>query len=798
MMRTVRMLLAAAALTFVFGTSAVAGIIEPNFANYLETLGDNDFASAIVYLQDRPDIKAIDEELHAAQAPLEVRYATVVGELKAAAQRSQPSLVSYLGARVSTGTVEGFTPYWIMNLVVISATKAEIQAIAARLDVEAVEGNFEPALIAPVGEPTVDPLLGIGVTNSLKAINADRVWNELGITGAGTLIGGLDTGVDGSHPALAARWRGNFAPASECWRDAFGTSTFPSDFNGHGTHTMGTMTGAGHATGDTVGVSFNALWIANNSIDQGVGSAFDNDVLDAFQWFADPDGNPNTTDDVPDVVQNSWGIDARFGGTYQDCDFRWQAVIENCEAAGVVVTFSAGNEGPTPMTHRSPANIANSATTNFSVGAVDAEAFAFPYPIAGFSSRGPSDCDGVTIKPEVSAPGVNVYSSFPGGVYGRISGTSMAGPHVAGVVALMREANPNADVTTIKTALMNTSRDEGTAGEDNNYGWGVIDAYAAVLAVMVTDTIPPTVTVTSPNGGEVLSVASTFPITWSASDNVGITQSAIFHSSNGGGSYNLVATLTGNPGTYSWTVPNTPSTQNLIRVNVTDQGGNTASDASNAVFTIQAAPGPYIFVQNIDLALVVRGPQTNARATVTVLNQNGQPVGSAQVQSRWSGLSSDSDVFMTNTSGIGTCNSNKVKNPNGCWNYTIDNVVLAGFTFRADLSQLTDVICTGAAKNDGTPVVSSLGVSEASAGRTGSGSTFLLELPEQRHVDFAIYNVSGQRVRTLIDEVVPAGSRSVAWNGRNEAGEAVPSGVYFYRVVAGDEVVGSKVVLLDR
>jgi hypothetical protein len=404
----------------------------------------------------------------------------------------------------------------------------------------------------------------------------------------------------------------------------------------------------------------------------------------------------------------------------------------------------------------------------------------------------------VSIKPEVSAPGVNVYSSFPGGSYGRLSGTSMAGPHVAGVVALMREANPNADVTTIKNALMNTSRDEGSAGEDNTYGRGVIDAYAAVLAVMVTDTTPPTVTVTSPNGGEVLNSGSTFPVTWTASDNIGVTQSAIFHSSNGGGSYNLVATLGGNPGTYNWTVPNTPSTQNLIRVDVADAAGNTASDASNAVFTIQAAPGPYVWVQNIDLALVVRGPHTNARATVFVRNQNGQPVANAQVQSHWSGLSSDSDVFTTNASGVGTCNSDKVRNANGCWNYTIDNVVLAGFTFRSDISQLTDVICTGAAKNDGAPVITSLGVSETSVGRTGSGSTFMLALPEERHVDFAIYNVSGQRVKTLIDDIVSAGSRSVDWNGTNAAGEAVPSGVYFYRVVAGNEAVSNKIVLFDR
>ncbi len=69
---------------------------------------------------------------------------------------------------------------------------------------------------------------------------------------------------------------------------------------------------------------------------------------------------------------------------------------------------------------------------------------------------------------------MDVYSSVPGGGYdGSYSGTSMAGPHVAGVVALMRQANPNLDVDTIKQILMDTARDEGTAGEDNTYGWGI-------------------------------------------------------------------------------------------------------------------------------------------------------------------------------------------------------------------------------------------------------------------------------------------------------------------------------------
>ncbi len=489
-----------------------AGEIEPNFAAYLQTLDNNEFASAIIYLHDRPNIKALDNSLRAENAPLNERHARILSALKEAAQRSQPALVNYLNTRMQEGSVVGYTPYWIMNLVVVSATKTELQMIANRMEVEAIEGNFRATLIESV-DNAFAPTAGIGITNSLIAINANRVWKELGYTGNGRLVANLDTGVDGSHPALADRWRGNWHPWQECWRDALGTGTqFPTDTHGHGTHTMGTICGAGHSTGDTIGVAFEALWIADNSINQGVGPEFDNDVLGAFQWFADPDGNPGTTDDIPDVLQNSWGIDSRFGYDYNDCDYRWQEAIENCEAAGIVVTFSAGNEGPSPQTHRSPANICNTPTVNFSVGAVDCESYSWPYPIAYFSSRGPSDCDGVTIKPEVVGPGVSVYSSYPGGGYVRMSGTSMAGPHVAGVVALMRQANPNVDVQTIKEILMNTARDLGTAGEDNDYGWGIIDAYEAVLAVSITDTTAPEVTVTAPNGGEVLNAGTNYSI----------------------------------------------------------------------------------------------------------------------------------------------------------------------------------------------------------------------------------------------------------------------------------------------
>ena len=96
------------------------------------------------------------------------------------------------------------------------------------------------------------------------------------------------------------------------------------------------------------------------------------------------------------------------------------------------------------------------------------------------SSRGPSDCDRVSIKPEVVAPGYQVKTTYPNSSYVLANGTSFAAPHVAGAVALLRQYNPNAPVDSIKSALMRSAVDRGTIGEDNTFGWGVIDIPAAM------------------------------------------------------------------------------------------------------------------------------------------------------------------------------------------------------------------------------------------------------------------------------------------------------------------------------
>jgi subtilisin family serine protease len=465
--------------------SALAGSFSDGLDRFVAGRSDSESIKVLVTLDQQADIAGLDRMLEERGATLAERHERVISELMDTATRSQSDLIAELTALKAAGKVNGFTPYWITNAIVVNAPISVLRQLAARSDVGKVEVDLVVDAIMPV-----IPAKGLVfdydnanrvITSGLAAINADDVWSLLGVNGAGALVGSIDTGVMGTHPALSANWRGNNGhPVNECWFDALGLGhATPQDTNGHGTHTTGTMVGT-----NDIGVAPGAQWIASNVIAGGTGTTFDNAVIASFQFMADPDGNPATLDDVPDVVQNSWGVNEGFSG-YFDCDSRWWAAIDNCEAAGVCVTFSAGNEGPGSTTLRSPGDRAASPYNCFSVGATDPDA---ANAIASFSSRGPSGCGGAyAMKPEVSAPGVNTYSAYNNGGYTTMSGTSMAGPHVAGVVALMRSANPNVSVNTIKQILMDTAVEvasDGVPGEDNTFGHGLIDAYQAVLQVM--------------------------------------------------------------------------------------------------------------------------------------------------------------------------------------------------------------------------------------------------------------------------------------------------------------------------
>jgi len=355
--------------------------------------------------------------------------------------------------------------YWIVPAYRATLTEADIRVLSLMPGVSRVVPDEPVDLIEPV-ETRVEPTLATTSSSHVQMMNIPYLWAR-GITGLGRLVCSFDTGVESDHPALSGNWRGNHAPLAASWFSTISPTSLPYDKADHGTHTMGTM--VGRAGTDTIGVAPGAEWITAGVIDQGKSlSGTFSDILAAFQWALNPDGNPATTDDVPDVILNSWGVPASL---FTPCDATFFAAIDNVEAAGIVCIFSAGNEGPAVSTLRNPASRASSPLNAFAVGAVDNAKV-----IASFSSRGPGGCGFTQIKPEIVAPGVGIRSAAKDGGYKIMSGTSMAAPFIAGLVALCRQYNPDATVEEIKWAIVNSAEDLGPTGEDNSYGYGLPDA----------------------------------------------------------------------------------------------------------------------------------------------------------------------------------------------------------------------------------------------------------------------------------------------------------------------------------
>ena len=241
--------------------------------------------------------------------------------------------------------------------------------------------------------------------------------------------------------------------------------------------------------------------------------------------------------------------------------------------------------------------------------------------IAWFSNVGPRR-DGV-LKPEISAPGFGVATTHSSaaptivgtgwdvddGVHEICAGTSFSAPHVAGAAALFLQAVPGASPSKVKLAFESHARTDAYTGAVPNttWGYGKLDIYATL------DHVAPVVAVTAPNTGVAWKAGSTHAITWTATDNTGVTAVDLALSTDGGVTYpNAIATGLANSGTCSWTVPNTPATAARVRVTAHDAAGNSASDASDVDFTIDrwtimASAGPGGSIAPAGVVPVVEG-----------------------------------------------------------------------------------------------------------------------------------------------------------------------------------------------
>ncbi len=456
-------------------------------------------AGVLALYDDYPDLSAANS-----LATKEEKGAYVHAALRQNASRHAPLLASLRDAGFA------YEHYWIANAVYVPAADAAAVASMAR-SVGVTRVVQVPRAELEVRVPSTSPLQRRepGPEWGLVYLDVPSVWAQ-GVRGAGVTIAGQDTGYDWTHPALRSKYRGvRDAPAGTPdslivhdynWHDAIRAQTpnntdsnnrcgydsdRPCDDGSHGTHTMGTMVGS-DAENET-GVAPEANWIGCRNMDRGDGTAAS--YLECFQWFLAPtdlNGEDPRPELAPDVIANSWSCPLSEGcdsTTYAGYD---QAVAA-LRAAGVVVVVSAGNSGPDCNTvSRIPAGVA---------GAISVGAHRMDGELANFSSRG-SLGDSVGIRPSVAAPGVAVRSTVPDSGYASFSGTSMAGPHVAGVVALMISANPAlaGQVDTIEAMLLRTADAAAAPAADAacsaadvvspnaSFGYGRVNAAAAVGA----------------------------------------------------------------------------------------------------------------------------------------------------------------------------------------------------------------------------------------------------------------------------------------------------------------------------
>ena len=378
-----------------------------------------------------------------------------------------------------------YTPYYLVNAIEVQGGALIRLYLGTQPEVDRVIPSprlrpVEPAtsLISMAASGSTAP----GLQWNVSAIGADRVWEEFGVRGEGIVIGQSDSGADLNHPALRETYRGNTSGHDYNWFDPWNLSPSPNDEGGHGTHTLGTIVGQGG-----IGIAPDATWFACANLVRNLANPAL--YLDCMQFMLAPfpqggdpfvDGDPTL---AADVINNSWGCPEIEG-----CDPNALLPAANhLRDAGIFVAVSAGNDGPSCSTVADPLSLYDSV---FSVGAIDRFG-----DIALFSSRGPVTADGSgRIKPDIVAPGVGILSALPGGFYGATSGTSMAGPHVAGAVALLWSADPSliGDIDRTEQLLIDAAdpyRGEMSGcftGDVPNaaYGYGVLDVYEAVQELM--------------------------------------------------------------------------------------------------------------------------------------------------------------------------------------------------------------------------------------------------------------------------------------------------------------------------
>lgn len=509
----------------------------------LQQFKQNDHVTFLLKFKEQVDTNKIAAEAKenakkqkqtAAKTELIVR-SSVISSLRNTATETQNSVLEYLEQAKQKGEVENIESFYVVNAIAVTGTKEVMDKLATYPEIAKILPNETRQLITPTRNKEASVKSSSTTEWGVERVGAPQVW-KMGIDGSGIVVANIDTGVQWDHPALKEKYRGynpsnpNLVDHSLSWFDAVDGTDAPYDDLAHGTHTMGTIVGSEPNGNNQIGVAPGAKWIAVKAFSAAGGT--DVDLLQAGEWILAPkdsDGNLHP-ELAPDIVNNSWG-----GGPGLDEWYR--PMVQNWRAADIFPVFAAGNSGVNgPGSISVPSNYPES----FAVGATDSN-----NKLAYFSSRGPGPYD--ESKPNVSAPGANIRSATPGNQYeDGWSGTSMATPHIAGVIALLKQANASLSIDHIEKLLEDTAipltDSEYPTSPNYGYGHGFVNAYNAIKSVqgngMVkgyvryngVDEIKPTYEHTSP--GNVYDKED-LPLTIQVQDNISLQSIKLIYQVNG-------------------------------------------------------------------------------------------------------------------------------------------------------------------------------------------------------------------------------------------------------------------------
>ena len=448
-----------------------------------------------IALTDNYDFMSVEETL--AELNNIERREFVKQELKSFYIESQKEIMSQIIELEKEGLITTVKPLWITNVILCESTGEAIYELAKRKDIRKIDYDEYRIILPEFNENQSDQSREI--TWNVLIVNADDVWAE-GYTGQGSIVSVIDTGVNYNHQDLNDHmWDGgNFYPLHGY--DFHNNDNNPMDDMGHGTHCAGTVAGDGTA-GSQTGVAPDAAIMALKVLDN-AGGGYESSCWEAIEFSVDNDA---------DIMSLSLGWLHAWGPDRPS----WRNSMNAALFSGLIASVAAGNEAnqygapdnvrtpgdvPPPWLHPDQ-SLTGGLSAVVSIGATNSND-----GIASFSARGPVSWESISpfndypynpemglIRPDVSAPGENIkslahYSNT--GYESGWSGTSMATPCVAGVMALMISKDPSITPSQMSEILETTALHLGSNGKNNTYGSGRVDAYDAVSLVW-GEPVPP-------------------------------------------------------------------------------------------------------------------------------------------------------------------------------------------------------------------------------------------------------------------------------------------------------------------